>query len=264
VSLRPLNAADASAVLELLAACDLADLGEVDVEIADIEEEWAGRDLERDGRFEPGVAYALRGDHQLYVHPNRRGEGYEEQLLELMDSDELDVPDRDRHLAGLLARRGYKLRTAVVRMGIDLAQPPPRPRWPDGFAARPFRPGADEDAVHPMVVAAMREIGGRERTPEPSESSVVVESPDGDVAAAALVELWDRGARGCVRRLAVSPDHRGLGLGAATLSAALQSIRAAGAGDAVLGVHEHNATARRLYEGAGMTMRFRVERWARS
>jgi len=114
----------------------------------------------------------------------------------------------------------------------------------------------------------MREIGARDRFPEGSsfapELSVVVEDEHGAVAAAALVQLWDEGARANVHQLAVRPDLRGRGLGTATLGAALAAIRAAGARDAVLGVHEHNPGARRIYERAGMTPRYRVEEWARS
>jgi GNAT superfamily N-acetyltransferase len=265
----PLTAADAEAVLALLCACDLADLGEIDVEMADVEETWAGVDLARAGRFAPGAGYAFRdGDFaELYVHPEHRGEGLEEELLDFLDPSGLDVPERNTALREVLAARGYVFKHAAVRMGIDLAEPPPPPRWPEGFAARPFRPGADDAAVQDVIVPGMREIGGMERLPAgpafAPHASVVVEDDEG-VAAAAMTELWDDGARGMIRQLAVRPERRGLGLGAATLGATFAAIRAAGARDAVLGVHEHNPNARRLYERAGMTPRFRVERWVRS
>jgi mycothiol synthase len=151
-------------------------------------------------------------------------------------------------------------------MGIDLADPPPAPRWPEGFSARPFRPGADDAAVEAVIVPGMREVSGSERLLMgpgfAPHASVVVEDAQG-VAAAAITDLWDEGARGRVRQLAVRPDRRGLGLGTATLAAALTAIRAAGARDAVLGVHEHKPNARRIYERAGMTPRFRVERWSK-
>jgi GNAT superfamily N-acetyltransferase len=269
VVVRPLTAADAEAVLALLCACDIADLGEVDVEMTDVEETWAGVDLPRCGRFAPGAGYALRdGDFtELYVHPDHRGAGLEEELLDFLEPEIIEVPERNTALRDVVAGRGYTFRHALVRMGIDLAEPPPAPRWPDGFAPRAFRPGVDDDAVLAVIAPGMREVGGSERLPSGSafapHASIVVEDAEG-VAAAATTELWDGGARGMVRQLAVRPERRGRGLGAATLSAVLTAIRATGAADAVLGVHENNPNARRLYERAGMTPRFRVERWTRS
>jgi mycothiol synthase len=276
---RPLALADADAVLELLCACDLADLGEVDVETADLLEAWEGVDLARDGRFAPGVAYALRSVDapELYVHPDHRGGGLEAALLDFLEAGPrpivLGVPERSADLGAVLASRGYAVRHSLVRMVIDLARGMPGAPWPEGFAPRPFRPGIDDAAVHAVIAPGMQEIDGRDRPLEAwregilgrsafaPDASVVVDDPDGGVAAAAVCDLWDDGARGSVRQLAVRPARRGLGLGAATLGAAFAAFDAAGAADAVLGVHEHNPGARRLYERAGMRPLFRFQEW---
>jgi mycothiol synthase len=282
VELRPPTTADAEAVLALLSACDLADLGEVNIEMADVLEGWDEVDLAREGRFAAGVAYAMRGEDlaDLYVRPEHRGRGLEAELLDFLEAGShavvLEVSDRYAELRALLAERGYAMRSSAVRMWIDLSARRPAPAWPDGFAPRSFRPGVDDEAVHAVIAPGMHEVDGIERPLATwrermlgrdrfsPAGSVVVEDPDGGVAAAAVCELWDDGVRGAVRQLAVRPERRGLGLGAATLAAAFDALAAAGARDAVLGVHDHNPGARRLYERAGMTPLFRGETWARA
>src|SRR5918997_364169 len=79
--MRPATRADAEAVLEVILARDVADIGHPDFTLEDVLADWAapGVQLEHDSRVDEGVrAYALvRPDHFLdvYVHPEAEGRG---------------------------------------------------------------------------------------------------------------------------------------------------------------------------------------------
>ncbi|HEV7891119.1 MAG TPA: GNAT family N-acetyltransferase [Pyrinomonadaceae bacterium] len=74
---------------------------------------------------------------------------------------------------------------------------------------------------------------------------------DGDEVAGVAV-LAIRGKRGWCGGFGVAPAFRRRGVGRALMSALLASARSAGVGTLSLEVSEHNPTARRLYECAGL------------
>jgi ribosomal protein S18 acetylase RimI-like enzyme len=67
-----------------------------------------------------------------------------------------------------------------------------------------------------------------------------------------LTRLPDRGW--CrLARVAIAPEHRGLGFGSGLVNAALEQARAVGARGVDLRVYESNAVARATYSAAGFT-----------
>lgn len=82
-----------------------------------------------------------------------------------------------------------------------------------------------------------------------AERLAVAETAAGKVIGYTLCTV--HGPEATVGRLAVSPDHRGAGVGSALLADAVASAARRGAAGVTLCTQEENGTARRLYESAG-------------
>jgi ribosomal protein S18 acetylase RimI-like enzyme len=84
----------------------------------------------------------------------------------------------------------------------------------------------------------------------------------GEIEGFALVRRWPDGIA-YVDILAVDPAAQGRGIGTALLQAVFAAARAAGLHRVQLGVASDNANATRLYERAGMQVRWRVDVYER-
>jgi mycothiol synthase len=174
--IRPVTRGDAPEIVDLLNACDVAEIGEPDTTLEDLQSDWG-----REG-FDPGadawvaegpdglVGYAYAGDQfrtgelevDLWVHP----EHYEPQLAgRLLGLAErraaalavergYEAPSlgiycvaANRTKRELLLRHGYELARTVYRMTIDLSGGTPAAPAPEGLEVRTFRLGADEAAM---------------------------------------------------------------------------------------------------------------------
>ena len=80
----------------------------------------------------------------------------------------------------------------------------------------------------------------------------VIDGPDGDVVAYAV--CGRTASRGYVQRLAVHPDHEGLGYGRALLFDGLHWLSRWGARDALVNTQMGNERSRTLYERSGFKM----------
>lgn len=275
---RPLVPSDASAVTAVIEAEELADVGEVVIEEADIVADWQrpGYDVSAgtvgvcDG--DRLVAYAElghggRGD--AAVHPDYRGRGI------------------GTWLAGWMRQRGRETGCAVIGMPMPQGSPGDRlmeamgyhVRWtswvlqlPEG-AAVPDRPlpagyavrAATEDDLEAAFTVnedAFLEWSDRERdTFEVWRSQVVqrpgfepwhlrvVTDPTGEVVAMALLQLHDDQAY--VARLATRADQRGRGLAQALLVDAFTAGAQHGAARFELSTDSRTG-ALGLYEKVGM------------
>lgn len=174
--IRPATRGDAPEIVDLLNACDIAELGEPDSTLEDLENDWAteGFDPARDAWVAEGprglVAYAYVGDQfrtgeleaDLWTLPGH----YEPELggrllglterraAELAVQRGYEAPRLDVFCVGgnrakreLLRRHGYAISRTVYRMTLDLRQGAPEAHVPDGIAIRAFRPGADEQVM---------------------------------------------------------------------------------------------------------------------
>ena len=289
VQIRAPEAGDLEAVLDVIVARDIVDLGEPDYTLEDLAHDWEEPevDLARDawvalpdGGSIAGYAL-LRGEEAMVlVHPDHEGRGIgralHDRLLErarergtrmLRQEASADNPGT----RALLEAAGWRATERYWRMRVELDAAPPAPAWPSGVAARPFAPGEDDASVHALVEEAFAEIPGNvartlpewqawTRRPgfEPGLSTVIEEG--GELVGAAMCWGWPEGV-GFVGQLAVSRAHRGRGLGRALLQASFAAFGAGGLTAAVLGVHAANRAGVSLYESVGMRPMFVVDRF---
>lgn len=275
---RPLIPADAAAVTAVIAAQELADVGEVVIEEADIIADWQrpGYDVSTgtvgvrdDDRLVAyaEVSYGDRGD--AAVHPDHRGRGIGTWLAGWMQRKAreknctvigMPVPQGspgDRLLKSL----GYRVRwTSWVLQLPEGAAIPDRP-LPPRYAVRAAT-AADWEAAFSVNEDAFLEWSQRERdTFEIWQSQVVrrpgfepwhlrvVTDPAGEVVAMAVLQLHD--AQCFIARLATRADQRGRGLAQALLVDAFAEARRHGATRFELSTDSRTG-ALTLYEKVGM------------
>jgi mycothiol synthase len=286
--LRAPEPADAAAVLELVVARDIADLGRPDYTLEDVRADWAapGVDLALDAWIaeEDGAAlgYALlddRGAALITVPPASEGRGVGTALREAAEARALErgealvrqyVPTSNEAARTVLLGAGYWPAYSYFRMRMELAA---APEPPAGVRVRPFSRGPDDAPVHALVEEAMAGVAGNEpRSLESWQAArvdkegwdpalwLLHEDADG-LAGVVLCERWEEDRVGYVDYLAVAARARGQGLGRALLLHGLTALRDAGLTTAELSVQGENAGATRLYESIGMRPVWTIERW---
>jgi len=281
LSERPLALTDARAVVEVMAAQEAHDTGEVSIEEADILGDW-GRPSYDVGAGTVGVfdgdrlvAYAEmmgadRGD--AAVHPEYRGRGIGTAIAGWMQAKAreagspvigMPVPQGspgDRLLEAL----GYHVRwqSWVLRLPADTEIA--ARDLPPGYTLREATP-ADHAACWSVVEDAFLEWSKRDRMPlddwlatvvgrpgfEPWNLRVVTD-PAGEVVGATQVFLAN-GVEGYINKVATRRDQRGLGLGQALLVDAFEAARAHGATSSALDTDSRTG-ALGLYEKVGMVV----------
>jgi mycothiol synthase len=287
--IRPPFASEAEAVLDVIRARDMADLGVVDFTLEDLESDWArpGVELEHDARVAAGEggaiggdALVLGGDALVYVHPEAEGQGHgtvlrrwaearaAERGTEVLRQFAFGSNERARRH---LRDAGYKPVQRYFRLRAELADVPPPSPEP---RLRTFEPG-DEEAVHRLIQDAFAKVEGsqtqtleewrakgREKAGHDPSLWLVLADDEG-VAGAALGERWEDGA-GYVAEVAVAARARRRGYGRALLLAVLDAFRRAGLEHAELSVNASNREALGLYESVGMRPVWEGERWEKA
>jgi mycothiol synthase len=287
MQLRAPEQSDAPAVLDLIIARDIADLGKPDYTLEDVRGDWSapGIDLARDAWIAEddgrALGYALlddRGAALITVPPANEGRGVGTALRRAAEQRASErgavlvrqyVPTSNEPARSHLLDAGYWPAYSYFRMRIDLDDAPPPP---SDLPVRQFSRGPDDAPVHGLVEEAMAGVPGNEpRSLESWQAAKVdkegwdpslwllYEDPDG-LAGVVLCERWEDGV-GYVDYLAVAARARGRGLGRGLLLHGLASLRAAGLTVAELSVQGENAGATRLYESVGMSPVWTIERW---
>jgi mycothiol synthase len=278
-------AADAAAVTELMMAAEKAAYGGTTFSQADLEDEWADLDLERDTRVvreDSGriVGYGVleeRGERwrvEGYVHPDARGRGLGTLLATEFEQDatrrgarriQNSVFEADAAARGLLESLGYGAVRVFREMRIELDAPPPPPVWPDGLRVDAFDPERDAAEFHAAHEEALadhwdhpaRDLAAWSKTHLASERFdpalwCVVRA--GDEIAAGTICTGESYGGGWVGVLFTRRPWRRQGVGAALLADAFGRLWERGERNVGLGVDAESATgAFRLYERAGMT-----------
>jgi ribosomal protein S18 acetylase RimI-like enzyme len=287
MNVRAPEPSDAPAVLELIVARDIADLGRPDYTLEDVEADWAapGVDPALDAWLvEDGdgpLGYALlddRGAALVTVPPASEGRGVGTALRHAAEARAIErgealvrqyVPTSNEAARTHLLGAGYWPAYSYFRMRMELAD---APEPPAGVPVRPFSRGADDAPVHALVEEAMAGVSGNEPRSLESWQAAKVDKEGWDpsfwllhedadgLAAVVLCECWEEGV-GYVDYLAVAPRVRGRGLGRALLLHGLARLWAAGLTIAELSVQGENASATRLYESVGMRPVWTIERW---
>lgn len=282
---RPLTTDDARAVYAVMAALQVAETGQADIEEADIVADWQQPSVDVPavtmGVFAGDrlVGYAeasKQGFGDAAVHPEWHGRGVGTALAHWMVRRSRELGARTigmpvpRGGSGdrLLESLGFHVRWTSWVLQVPEGASIPERRLPEGYVVREARP-EEYRAVHELVDEAFREWSVRD--PEPFEDFVagilrrpgfepwhlrLVRGPEGIVGAAALVMARDDdGAlvEGFVQRLAVRKDRRGLGLAQALLVDAFRLAREHGAPACGLSTDSRTG-ALALYEKVGMVV----------
>jgi mycothiol synthase len=275
---RPLVMSDATAVVEVMAAQELHDTGEVAIEEADIVSDWqrpsydvsAGTFGVFDG--ERLVAYAEhmgadRGD--AAVHPDHRGRGIGTALAGWMQAraraagaSEVGMPV-PRGSAGdrLLESLGYRVRWESWVLQLPAGATVPERALPAGCAIREATPD-DYEACWTVLEDAFLEWSVREREPFDDFVARTVRRPgfeswnlrlavDDTGAAIGATVVHPYGSEGYVDRIATRKDQRGKGIGQAMLVDAFAVAREHGATTSGLNTDSRTG-ALGLYEKVGM------------
>ena len=248
---RPPAADDADAVLELILARDIADLGAPDFTLEDLRADWAtpGLVLEHDarvaaaGRAIQGYAILLGEDAVVLVHPEAEGKGTGPCCARWAEARA--VRARHRLLRQFAAGRndtgrvhlreaGYEPVQHYFRLRADLADVPP-PTGVDAAHVRTGRrggrtrvdPGGVRGDRRARVPDARAVAGEGDRQGGPRPVAVLLARGRRRVAGAVLGERWEDGV-GYVGELAVARRARGRGHGRALLLGCFEAFRRAG------------------------------------
>jgi mycothiol synthase len=285
---------DAPAVLAVLVAREVADLGAPDDTLEDVLDEWrpGELDLAADARVvEAGtgeiVGYAVvgRSGTLAVVHPDHEGQGIGSRLLEWAERRE---PERglERHrqwvAAGnarartLLTAAGYAVARSNWRMGRSLDDVGAAASLPPGVSLRTVDVGRDAISMHALdarsfaghpgyAAESLREFCEEHLEAHAFDASLSrIAEEGGDTVGFLLARRWEDEAVGYVDVLAVDPDHQGRGVGTALLASAFAAFASAGLRGAQLGVDSDNPRALTVYERAGMRVLFRYDVYERA
>jgi ribosomal protein S18 acetylase RimI-like enzyme len=290
---RPASMADADGVAALIAACELEDDGEVEVDAGDMRSSW-----ERQS-FDPGrdaVIVELGGEPagwaQVFkarraeadVHPHHRGRGIGSALLAWTERRAQGsggalvgqtVTDASAGAARLFEARGYgPLWTAwILRIALD--RDPPRAPAPQRIAIRAYRSPDDDRPTFDLIERAFSEWPDREPETFEDWAPWMVGHPafaplfsrvavDGDrIVGVALSLDYGAGNEGWIQQLAVERAYRRRGIARALLASAFASFRERGASACGLSTDSRTG-ALGLYERVGMRVRRSYTHWAKS
>lgn len=224
------------------------------------------------------VAVAVSDDtgssYELTVHPDHRRHGYGESLLDLIVNQQSPGARFWAH-GDLLAARALATShgLGVVRELWKMARPVDddpviqKPVLPDGFTARSFEPGSDDQewlnvnarafAHHPeqgrMTLEDLRERMTQQWF-DPAGLLLIQDASGSEpvLAASHWTKIEPPGARdGEVYVVAVDPSYQGRGLGTAVTALGLAHLAAAGVETIDLYVEGDNAPAIATYRGWG-------------
>ncbi len=279
--------------MDVLAARDLADLGVADFMLEDLLDGWRTRgfDLATDaavvvddrGRVAAYAEVRSRGSW-VVVAPRSEGQGIGSRLLQWSEHRELErgqaqhrqwVAASNAPARVLLVSAGYGIARSYWRMARQLSAPPDS-ATPPGVELRPLAVDRDAAALHALDAASF--AASPDYVPEtfaefcdqhlgahnldPALSAVAVRG--GRLAGFLLAHRGQDEAVGYVDILAVHPDQQRCGVGGTLLRAAFAKFAAAGLIEAQLAVASDNHRARRLYERAGMRLRYRFDVYERA
>jgi mycothiol synthase len=282
---------DAVVALVLTTACQVADTGRSDRELADVLEDWRrpGVDLTRDvwlaedgGGETVGYAFVAPPDAEIRVHPRARGMGLGSHLRELVEARAAELGVRelrqrvasgDRMAERPLELSGYAPVGQAWRLERPLDVAPEPSVWPSGVSEAEV----DDDRDVAEVLALLERAEANDADGEPlalarfhdehlSEERldrglcVLARRSDDRLVGAAICESWND-ADGTVVQLAVDPREDVAALGRALLLAAFGRMRERGLETVVVPVAGGDPALPALYEAVGLRPVWQQTTW---
>ena len=281
-AIRAATRGDLPEVVDVLNACDVAEVGEPDTSADDVASDWdmEGFELARDAWVAVGddgrlVGYAYTGDQfrtgeleaDLWVHPEHHEPELAARLLglaerrgrELASERRYETPlldifciGVDRAKRDLLLRHGYALSRTVYRMAADLSGGVTALPVPKGITIRPFRAGSDEHVMHDTMDEAFEDHFRQSAEPFDAWKARLLGHADFDPdlwflawdgdEVAGALIAYDHGDLGWVKGLGVRRPWRRRGLGGAMLTHAFAALAARGQLRVELGVDAEGET----------------------
>jgi mycothiol synthase len=289
-AIRPVDpATDVAAVVELLAACDVEDVGEPDIPASWTEQAWKSDHLRgawivHDDRGHLAASVELEAvdparsfDAFLATHPRHRDGPLRAAVIAFVRERAQELAggaDIPLWITGGAGERGFA-RDAVaaglrhvrvfwhMERDIDRSYEPGAP--PTGVVIRPTVDPDDDRTVYEILDETFRghfgiepmtfEAWQRDFKDEMYDPTLVLIA-EADGAPAGVAANWMPDGSGWVGDLGVREAYRGRGIGAALLRRSFAVLASRGATKARLNVDAENETgATRLYESVGMTVR---------
>lgn len=290
---------DLEAVVALRNACAVDDIGSGNLTVARQRTEWTDANFDlasdawlvatREGRIvgyadfgedEPPVAHEMAG----VVHPDFRGQGIGTHLLRRVEQRarrsiakappdawvglQIGIYTTNETARHLLEHEGYGSVRRWYRMLIEMNDPPPAPRLPEGIIIRTFALGQEDRAVHAAYEEAMADEWGHPPLTYEEWRHYKIDGEDnfdptlwflaleGDQIAGLTICRWERPGvpdEGHVRDVGVRPAWRRRGIALALLQHAFGEFYRRAKRKVGLGVDATSLTgADRLYDKAGM------------
>jgi GNAT superfamily N-acetyltransferase len=292
---RPLVPSDVPAVTEVVADCELHDIGEVWVEEADVRSDWQRPSFDLatesvgvfDGDRMVAVAEVFTGRRaEGAVRPEYRGRGIGGALVrwtwevaraagsQLVGQT---VPEGLADATTLFVANGYRVAYTSWVLELPDGVAVSAADLPAGVSVREFLPGRDEPAAYQVIEDAFNEWPGR--TPqgfedwapgvlgrdgfEPWNLLVAVErGADGAEAVVGACHVVLSGREGWVNQVAVRRDRRDRGIARALLVRAIDEARSRGATKTGLNTDSRTG-ALGLYEKIGMRVSQTFLHWVK-
>lgn len=290
---RPPTLEDAPAVAAMIADYERDVFGHTEMSEAWLLDDWTGVDLSEqavviigpDGGIAASADILDRADVSFsiygYVHPEQRGHGLENALIEWGESWARDhmpsepdetpiivqhyVPAGDERTRQWLVERGYEPVRAFYMMEMSLDEEPASPVWPEDITIRAFKPGQDERPTFKTVEESFQDHWGH--TPGSYQGFLQATETDSfdpdlwflafdgdEVAGICLNKIID--GSGWVETLGVRRPWRGRGLGLALLQHSIGELYRREAPAVGLSVDAESLTgAPRIFERAGMRVK---------